>query len=41
MEPDVGFEPTTVRLQIGCSTTELSRREVLALQDVVGVRAGY
>ena len=26
MEPLVGFEPTTVRLQGGCSTTELKRR---------------
>lgn len=25
LEPVVGFEPTTVRLQIGCSTTELNR----------------
>jgi hypothetical protein len=24
VEPVVGFEPTTVRLQIGCSTTELN-----------------
>ena len=24
LEPVVGFEPTTVRLQIGCSTTELN-----------------
>lgn len=26
--PDVGFEPTTYRLQGGCSTTELIRRDV-------------
>ena len=26
MEPDVGIEPTTYRLQGGCSTTELIRR---------------
>jgi hypothetical protein len=26
MVPNVGFEPTTYRLQIGCSTVELIRR---------------
>ena len=27
MEPSVGFEPTTYRLQGGCSATELTRRD--------------
>ena len=30
MVPDVGLEPTTYRLQGGCSTTELSRHRNIA-----------
>ncbi len=33
MEPQVGIGPTTARLQIGCSTTELPRQ----LVEVVGI----
>lgn len=32
MEPIVGFEPTTVRLQGGCSTPELNRHDLCGKQ---------
>ncbi len=32
MEPSVGLEPTTYRLQGGCSTTELTRRVLRAYE---------
>jgi hypothetical protein len=36
MEPMVGLEPTTCRLRIGCSTTELHRRTFSAIARDAG-----
>ena len=34
MEPKVGVEPTTCRLRIGCSTTELPRQTLINSGDL-------
>ena len=37
MAPQVGLEPTTVRLTAECSTTELLRNNKLKLERVMGI----
>jgi hypothetical protein len=43
VEPEVGIEPTTYRLQGGCSTTELHRRRPIVVRASLGsaTRGGF